>query len=484
MKNKLYLTILILTSAFFQLGAQNEFHIKGKIKGLQDTTCMLGYYFGKFTSVKDTTEINSKGEFEFKYKEALPGGIYLIVFPNKTSVEFILDKDQVFTFETDTAKRVESMKIKGSEDNEAFYKYLNFINAQHKLVEPIRKRITALRQDSTRAESAKKDSIKILEGQSSKIDKAVENFKLDYIKQHHDEFLTAIFKSQKDVDIPEIPILSNGRPDSLFRYLYYKDHFWDGIPPHDERLLRTPVFHMKLTQFFESVVIQNPDSIINEAERLIAKTNGNKETFKYIVWYLTTTYETSKIMGMDAVFVHLVNKYYRTGMAHWVDTVTLQKIIHRVDILEPLLLGKPAPNIVMQDTSGNNLPLHDVKAKYLVLVFYDPDCGHCKKVMPVLFKEYSNKLKAKGARVFAVDIEDDEKKWKDYINEQKFDWINARDKGRRYFLRDMYDIYSTPVIYILDENKKIRAKRIDAEQIDGFLDFMDKMEKPKESGNK
>ena len=31
--------------------------------------------------------------------------------------------------------------------------------------------------------------------------------------------------------------------------------------------------------------------------------------------------------------------------------------------------------------------------------------------------------------------------------------------------RDKYDIYSTPVIYLLDSNKKILAKRISYEQI-------------------
>ena len=31
--------------------------------------------------------------------------------------------------------------------------------------------------------------------------------------------------------------------------------------------------------------------------------------------------------------------------------------------------------------------------------------------------------------------------------------------------RDKYDIYSTPVVYLLDSNKKILAKRISYEQI-------------------
>ena len=57
--------------------------------------------------------------------------------------------------------------------------------------------------------------------------------------------MAAIFKAQKDPVIPETPTLPNGRKDSLFSYRYYKDHFWDNIPPSDDRLLRTPIFHVK-----------------------------------------------------------------------------------------------------------------------------------------------------------------------------------------------------------------------------------------------
>jgi hypothetical protein len=41
-------------------------------------------------------------------------------------------------------------------------------------------------------------------------------------------------------------------------------------------------------------------------------------------------------------------------------------------------------------------------------------------------------------------------------------------------LKDKYDIYSTPVIYILDKDKKIKAKRIDVNQIKPILTALDK----------
>ena len=477
---KLLLLSLIFTFSSLLSFSQNGFQIKARVRGWHDTVCYFGNYFGKYNSVKDTSRIDKEGNFSFSGKEKLPGGIYLLIFPNKSWLEILVDKEQNITLETDTTNLVENMKIKGSEESEMFYKYLKFIGGKQKAADPLKKRITKLNEDSVARVTTKKDSIKILQEKVAAIEKEVEKYKEDFIARNPASFLTAIFKAQKEPVVPETPTLPNGRKDSLFPYRYFKDHFWDDIPPADDRLLRTPIFHMKLKQFFERVVVQDPDSINKEADILVAKTKGNKETFKYIVWYMTTTYENHTIMGFDAIFVHQVELYYMTKQAYWVDTVTNDKIIHRALTIKPLLLGKQAPSLIMQDTLDKNVSLYDVKAKYIVLIFWDPDCGHCQKVLPKLREEYDKKLKAKGVQVYAVDIEDNSEKWKKFIIDNKMNWINAHDKYKQYPLRQLYDIYSTPVIYVLDENKKIRAKRIDAEQIDGYIDFLERLKERKE----
>jgi peroxiredoxin len=189
-------------------------------------------------------------------------------------------------------------------------------------------------------------------------------------------------------------------------------------------------------------------------------------------------------MGMDAVFVHQVEKYYVTWKAYWVDSTTNQKIIHRGMTLRPLLLEKPAPPVIMQDTMDKNFSLYEIKSKYTLVVFWDPDCGHCQKVIPKLKEVYDAKLKARGVTVYSVDIEDNDEKWKKFIKEKQLNFINVHDKYKQYFLRELYDIYSTPVIYLLDENKRIKGKRMDVDQLDGFIEHLEKVkELEKKGGN-
>jgi hypothetical protein len=48
-------------------------------------------------------------------------------------------------------------------------------------------------------------------------------------------------------------------------------------------------------------------------------------------------------------------------------------------------------------------------------------------------------------------------------------WINVEDPGQKTAYKYLYDIYSTPVIYLLDKDKKIIAKRLGAEDIENFI---------------
>lgn len=481
LKKIVYGLVLFITTSSLSF-AQTGYKLEGKIKGWHDTICFLGNHYGDKKYIKDTTRIDKSGNFVFQGKEKLPGGIYLVIFPNKVYFEIIVDKEQYFSMETDTTDLVKKMKFKKSEENNLFYKYLNFIITEQGKAEPLRKYITRLMSDSLAAATTKKDSIKILQEKSSVIDKEVEEFKTTFRKNYPNTFLAEIFKAQTDPIIPESPTLPNGRKDSTFPYLYYKAHYWDNLPLSDDRFLRTPMFHYRLKSYFDRMVIQNPDSLhllTNDIKDIIEKTKGNKEMFKYIIWYLTPIYENNPIMGMDGAFVFLVEEYYKTWKAYWVDSTQNLKIIHRAEIIKPLLLGKPSPSVIMQDTSGNSIALYDIKSKYTIVVFWDPDCGHCQKTIPKLREEYDKHLKAKGVTVYSVNIEDNEEKWKKFIRDNKLEWINVHDKFKKYFLRDLFDIYSTPVIYLLDDQKIIKAKRIDVEQIDGFIDHLEKIKELK-----
>jgi peroxiredoxin len=479
---RLFSALILLISPSIIL-AQNTagYNIKFTVKGLKEgSNCILAYYYSGLQPKQDSAVSNDKGEVVFKGTDKFPQGVYLLFFPKaragKQYFDFIMDAGQNFSIETDTTNYIKSMKVKGSDENKAFFEFQNFITQRQKEIEPLREQYKKVKDN--------KDSAKLLKDKMAVIDKEVKDYRHNFIKANPKLFVSQLFKAMEEPEIPEAPILANGRKDSTFAFRYYKTHFFDNIDFSDERLLRTPVFHPKIKQYMDKLTEQNPpepDSLFASADYIIEKGKANPEVFKYLVNLLVYDYESSKIMGMDAVFVHLVDRYYKTKQVTWVDSTRMYKVIERAYILKPLLLGKKAPPIVMQDTTGKSISLYDVKAKYTVVVFWDEGCGHCKKDIPKLSDIYKNKLKSMGVEVYAIETENSLKGWKKFIADHQLNWINVieQDDYKRAVIKKFYDIYKTPIIYLLDENKLIKAKQIDPEQLEGFIEMLEKEKQKK-----
>jgi peroxiredoxin len=171
------------------------------------------------------------------------------------------------------------------------------------------------------------------------------------------------------------------------------------------------------------------------------------------------------------VFVHIVENYYLTGATDWVDKETLEKLAERIATMKPNFVGNPAPPLTLNDTLFSSVNLYDITTDFTVLYFYDPDCGHCKKKTPVLYDAYT-KLRNQSVEVLAICGTTDTDRWKEYIKENNLDWVNLADSYNKSNFRYYYDVRSYPTIFILDKDKKIIAKKLDAEQVESFITQM------------
>lgn len=464
------LGIFLLSNVFMSLGQANKkqagHDIRFKIKGYKDTTAIIAHYYGDNQYIpKDTARFDSKGGLQFKGKKELPEGVYLLVLPRNKYVEFLVG-EQFQSLEFDSSDAVGTMKVKEGVENMVFYSYQKTMSDKAKEAGPIKAKLSKTKNA---------DSTALIKKQLEAIDKEVKAFREKLFADNPKSFAVKLFKAAQEPEVPEAPTLSNGRKDSVFQFRYYKNHFLDNIDLTDDRMVRTPLFHGKIEQYITKLTLQIPDSINKEADYLLKKSTS-KEIFKYLVWWITNNYEKSQIMGMDAVFVHMAKNYYLNGQAYWVDSSITNKIRDRVKILDPILIGKKAPNMWLTDSAGKLYTLDGFKAKSTVLYFWDPNCGHCQKETPKLL-EFWEKNKKRGIDVYAVCIDRKPDDWKKFIREKKLNWLNVWDSYTATDFKNIYDIYSTPVVYLLDENKRILAKRIGVEQLEDFYDnyFKDKL---------
>jgi thiol-disulfide isomerase/thioredoxin len=241
------------------------------------------------------------------------------------------------------------------------------------------------------------------------------------------------------------------------------------------------------------VVPMMPDSINAETDRILDKVRNNEELFRYVLGLCYGHFAdlANKVVGMDAVFVYFAEKHFLPN-ATWVEKKIADNIRADIAKIKPNLIGNPAPALQLIDVPtdhfliaktdtavrsstqiGSLLALQDIKASFLVLAFWEADCGHCIKEMPVLYDSVFPRIKEKGVKIVAIQLissVDNKRKWVDFVNQHKmYDWMNAVPYGMDY--KELFNVYSTPTIYLLDENKKIIAKKISVEQIESMIDF-------------
>ncbi len=480
--------IFIIINAYTQDG----YEIKLKISALKDSTILLGHHFAKESMLipDDTIKLDKKGNGVFKGKKALPGGMYIIFLPSKKYFDVLLDKNQYFSIESDTFDFLKKVKFTKSIDNQLFYQYQNLITEKGQQA----KTLVNLKKKSN--SQTQKDSITKAIDQ---INQEVTGFIKNTINNNPSTIISVILKGLQEIEVPDPPKDVNGKiTDSTFQYRYYEKHYFDNFSYSDQRLLRTPFYEQKVKNYITKVIPQIPDSIIKYVDMIIDNVKGNDELFRYLLVTFFNEYASSQVMGQDAVFVHISEKYY-IPYATWATKDYIEKLKKEVAKKKPNLIGNIAPNLKLvevpsdhfmvarTDTAlksnpyvGNNINLLDIKAKYLLIIFWEADCGHCKKAMPLLYDSIYPLIKDKGVKILAIHMIssiEGKRKWVDFVNEHNmYDWINAWSPYS-YEYKDLYDVYTTPVIYILDENKKIIAKRIGPEQAAEIINFEENRKK-------
>jgi len=466
------LITLFLSITFLSVNAQS-YKVTLQAPQYKSGIAYLTYHMGKNLNIEDSAAVSNSGIAIFQAKRKLQPGIYAMVLPGKSKlVDFFVDKEQVINVKIDTTDLLNKTVITGSKENILFEQYQKTMATKGKQWEAER---TAYSQSKT-----KQDSL-LHEANYNKLNKDLNEYRENIIKTQPQSMLTAVLSAMK-----EPPLLNpnpKDRNDSLQNYYYYKTHYWDGVTFMDDRILRSPFFLPKFEKYYREIIVQHPDSIIKEADYQLLLARSSPEMYKFLLNWLTDEYINPKYMGQDAVFVHLFEKYHSKGLTSWLNEKQMETISRRAYMLMANLIGAKAGDLEMLDTSGKAATLYNVEADYIVVCFWDPNCGHCKEEVPRLDSIYKASWKQHGVKMYGVlsadSKEDVRTVWKQYIREHDLGgWINvyqskemeeAEKASQKPSYRQLYDVTMTPTLFLLDKEKRIIGKKLTWQQLDELM---------------
>ena len=447
MNKKQALSLILLLIIFtFKGKSQQSFDIV--IENYKDSAVVLTSYYGNKVKLIDTAYINNS---KFTFNKVFSAGVYILVSSGKSKLfEFIINNESEFAFYADS-QSYQDVKVTGSIENQVFFDHKRYRDKAYANIREL--------SDTASNEHYKQLSDEEIQYRIDSITKDLTKEEERIIETYPGLFITRLLVAKKEINIPDHLI-----SDSLQSYLYYKDHYWDRIDLKDERFIRTPILDKKLNHYFDNIVYLNPDSTIVAIDSVISFARPSDEVVGYLLWYFISKYQNPKYMGFDAVFVHLVENYFSKEEVLLATPSIIEKLEERSEKLKPLLIGEPAPNLILIDTNGHFRSFREINSSFVLLLFWDYDCAVCDKEI----KELQETIDTTNydLQVYAINTNSDLAQWKKTILSKNMDWINVNGtQSITSDFHDIYDINGTPRLFLLNSEKIIIAKYLKVEQL-------------------
>lgn len=248
-------------------------------------------------------------------------------------------------------------------------------------------------------------------------------------------------------------------------------HFWDKFDMNDSAQVKNPDKGEQQLADFLGLLSKTPDSATRDkaVDLMLDKAKSNRTSFDHFVkLYERYLYDGNSPMRNDILYESVLRYMIKTDLLS-----DLEKEAYR-PVYKLVLrnkVGQPAEDFSYELANGSKQKLSEVKAKFTLLIFYDPDCSHCKETIlqlrdtPQLVQAFSELQ----LQIVAIDPWGDRSKWKNYMSEMSEKWINGFDSDSKILSFNLYDLKASPTIYLLDENKKVLLKDAYLQQVIQFF---------------
>lgn len=140
----------------------------------------------------------------------------------------------------------------------------------------------------------------------------------------------------------------------------------------------------------------------------------------------------------------------------------------RNDLIKP---GMAMPDIALNDPSGKERALSDLKGKVVLVDFWASWCGPCRRENPNVVRAW-NAYKDKGFEVFSVSLDKDVSKWQRAIDQDGLVWPNHISdlRGWNSVVTGLYGISSIPHAILIDKDGTVVATHLRGSQLEAELE--------------
>ena len=224
----------------------------------------------------------------------------------------------------------------------------------------------------------------------------------------------------------------------------------------------------KLAEYTAAIEREGVQAQKEECDFLIGSSTDSLVR-QYVALRLYDHYMSSKVMGAEAVAIHIFDTWFLPGKVSMGDDMDLMTARVYAEFNRQSQIGMQAPELTMEAMGGDIVTLFpsgdNVKDRHSVLFFYDTDCAKCK-VESILL---SHLLEEEDYPIdfYAIYTGDNRESWEAYVAE-RFDFPTGRTKVTHLWdptldsdFQRKYGILQTPRMYLIRPDQVIKGRGLD-----------------------
>ena len=466
---KIGVWILLVFAPAMQGKSQESRLFKLNIRGVYDAKVSLTpYEDGRYNQaiqeipgVKGSAEINVPGKY-------LPGQFLLRMDYRQKSEDqpypaefvFFMNREDLVLGINPLAVRPDSIDFGSDQENPAYFFFQQKNNQR-------RQQLALLEQLLAGYDSRNGKFFKAVTEEFEKRRAEYNQWISDQEKQYGNLFISSTFSFQK------VPVTRWDLPEEA-RMTEQAVHYFDEIDLNDPLILRTQEFNDFVTAYMrmfgmKATSEQLRDSLFTYAGALACEkaASGHPKVYGWMVDYFYKGYETYNIAsGIKMLEKHIQNPHCLTAKK--------QEIIRRLEGMEKLTVGTEAPSFEAEMVNNMQVRFQGLSNEktYGLLIFYNSECSHCAELLETIKKWYDKPENKAWFDVISVGVDDDRELWKKFHLTQNYPWTDVwAPGGINSRVATEYYILATPVMFLVDSDKKILLMPESVEQIQEFLNM-------------
>ncbi|HKJ77918.1 MAG TPA: TlpA disulfide reductase family protein [Prolixibacteraceae bacterium] len=375
--------------------------------------------------------------------------------------DFIFNNEDLI-FETDFEMPVENLLVVLSEENRVWFEFLQKEKIiQDKLEESAMEMDyygTGLKQEAGSGSGKNEGKWEAAVEMYNSLQVQREEFINEMIARNPGLFATKLIKMYREPFINGNH--SKEKRNEVFRKEYFNLHDFS-----DESLMNSSVYTDKVFQYLTSynhpgfTKTQLEKEYIKAVDVVLTNVNKNPKVYEFILGYLVHGFE---VLKMDYVLNYIADNY--SGSTCKTDEKTT---LERKLEAKKMKVGTTVPDFSLTDSEGFIISLSDVQKEKTLILFWASWCPHCKEMIPQIKSWAANQ---DDLQVVAVSLDTSKTEWLKAISDLGIEnWVNLSDlKKWDGKVATEYNIYATPTMFIIDNNKKIRTTPLSVSDLNDF----------------